>query len=140
MYKSIIKSNRIFEKFELLSFLLCTCIVIFIYELFGVNISLIAMTTLMVTITIVLCSFIRHHVYWQNKSLLAILSIYYKSISYITIIFTIYGLSGTNIITAFAIFSMLLYIVLAYFNEKKYYQMLNAFLYLQLITLTRIVI
>jgi hypothetical protein len=140
MLKKSFKKFGLLEKIELISALICICIGTFIYRYVGANFSLVALFILMFITTLLLIVFSRNHVYWQDKPLLTILSIYYKSAAYITIIFTMGKFSGINIVTIVTMTSMLFYIILSYVNEKKYYQMLNAYLYLNLIIFARIVL
>jgi len=137
MQNTFIKKIGLLEKIELSFALICICTGIFLFRLFGESISLLILFILMITITILLIVFARLHIYWQDKPLLTILSIYYKSAAYVTIIFTMCDFSGKDIVRLATIISMLLYMLFSYFNEKRYYQMLNAYLYLNFIILAR---
>jgi hypothetical protein len=132
------KKFGLLEKIELIFAIICICTEFFIFRIFGENISLLILFILMITLTILLIVFAQRHVYWQNKPLLTVLSIYYKSATYITIIFTLCNFSGKEIVTVGTMIPLLLYMILSYFNEKRYRQMLNAYLYLNLIIFARI--
>ena len=129
------KKFGLLEKIELIFALLYICTGIFVCHFFGESLSLLILSVLMITITVLLIVFAQRHIYWQNKPLLTVLSIYYKSAAYITIIFTMGNFPGKDFVILGTIISMLLYMILSYFNEKRYYQMLNAHLYLNLIIL-----
>ena len=128
----------ILEKIELISALVYIIAGGLLNTFVGLGVSLLTMSILMLVFTVLLIVFFRQHTYGQDKPLLTALSIYYKSVAYVTIIFTMSNLPGKDTVTVVAIASMLIYGILAYFNGKKYYQMLNAYLYLHLIASVRI--
>lgn len=134
------KKIGLLEKIELIAAFICICTMSLVYSFLGERVSLPIMLVLMIAVTVLLIIFARQHVYWQDKPLLTVFSIYYKSVAYVTIFFTMGHFAATDIITGFAIVTMALYIVLAYFNGKKYDQMLNAYLYLNLITIARLIL
>ena len=135
----MVKKIGVLEKIELISALICICTGTLVGGFLGVSISLLVLFVLMAIVTVLLIVFARKHVYWQDKPLLTVLSIYYKSVVYVDIIFIMGDFPGTDIIRIATMASILLYIVLSYFNGKKYYQMLNAYLYLNLIIMARLV-
>jgi len=94
--------------------------------------ALLALSILMLIFTVLLFVLMKHHVYRYDKPLLTALSIYYKNMIYMTVIFNMCYLPGKMTISAIAMASIVLYMVLAYFNGKQYYQMLNAYLYLSM--------
>lgn len=123
---------------ELMSALICIYTGTLICGYLGTSISSLIMCVLMAIIPILLIIFARQHVYWHDKPLLTVLSIYYKSVAYVTIIFVLINLPGKDFIKVSTYIIILLYIVLSYFNGKKYYQMLNAYLYLNLIIMAHL--
>ena len=92
----------------------------------------------MCVFTTLLIVFRKHQVYYQNKLPMAVFSIYYKSLIYTVVIFTLCNFPGKDAISIAAMGSIVIYMVLAYINEKQYYQMLNAFLYFNMLAIARL--
>jgi len=104
----------------------------------GKGITILAMSFLTTIFTILLIIFFRQHAYGEEKPLLTALSIYYKSVAYVTIIYIIGNFHGKDPITLVAWVALLTYGILSYIFGKKYNEILSAYLYFQLIALARI--
>jgi len=102
----------------------------------------VTMGLLMIVFIVLLFVFMKHHVYKQDKILMTLFSIYYKSEIYSVILLFIcnfipesakdFLFVGTAVIT-------LIYIILSYVFGRQYYQILNAFLYLCMLGFVRII-
>jgi len=88
------------------------------------------MCILMLFFTILLIVFFRQHVFGQDKPLLTALSIYYKSMAYVAVLFMMCYYPSRVIFIGSAMFSIIIYAILSYIYGKKYNEMLNAYLYL----------
>ncbi|GHV37469.1 hypothetical protein FACS1894178_9240 [Bacteroidia bacterium] len=107
-----------------------------LFEILGhKGFALISMGVVMMAFTILLLIFARQHIYWKTKPLLTVFSIYYKSLSYVVVIFAMMRFPGKEILWCVAMVSMIVYAILAYFNGKRAGQILNAYLYASLASL-----
>ena len=100
-----------------------------------VGLVLIVLTSVFIVLLLI---FMKYHSYRREKPLLTAFSIYYKSLIYIVVIFTACNYPGKDFFTVMAMVSIVLYMVLSYINGKQYYQMLNAYLYLQIACFARL--
>jgi uncharacterized membrane protein (UPF0136 family) len=96
-------------------------------QLSGKGISTFVMGIILLIFTILLIIYSREQIFCSNKPLLTVLSIFYKTVAYVAIIFIMGNYAGKNPITVFAIFLFLLYSIFSYIYGKHYYQMLNAY-------------
>ena len=124
------KKFGILGKMELISAIGYLCTGLVLPTFVGGGIVSLTLCLWMVIFTILLIIFMKHHVYRKDKPLLTALSIYYKSLVYVLIIFNISGYQGTMYILGIAMVSIIIYMILSYINGKQYSQMLNAYLYL----------
>ena len=99
----------------------------------GKGITILAMSFLMTIFTVLLIIFFRQHAYGEEKPLLTALSIFYKSVAYVTIIYIIGNFHGKDSIKVVELIALITYGILSYIFGKKYNEMLSAYLYLQLI-------
>jgi len=99
----------------------------------GSGIAILTMGSLASIFTILLIIFFRQQTFGQNKPLLTVLSIYYKSAAYSAIMLTISNLPFATYMKGATLCSIVIYAVLAYIFGKKYDEMLNAYLYLCLV-------
>jgi hypothetical protein len=106
----------------------------------GKGITVLSMFFLLIMFTILLIVFFHQHAYGKDKPLLTALSIYYKSVAYMAVIFIIGNYQGKDPITIIAWIALIIYGVLAYVYGKKYNEMLNAYLYCLLICFARVVL
>ena len=132
------KENReklgILEKMELISAIIYLITGKILHAFAGRGISTLILGILMIIFTVLLVIFIKHHFYYrQNKPLLTILSIYYKSLVYVVIIFTVSNYPGKDALTIVAWVSTLVYMILAYINGKQNSEILNAYMYLSMV-------
>jgi len=100
----------------------------------GKGIAILASTILMLVFIILIIIFFRQHIYGKEKTLLTVLSIYYKSMAYTTVIFALGNLPGKYSLAVVTMASLFVYAILSCFNGKQYSQVLNAYLYLLLIS------
>ena len=133
------KMTKTLNKIELVA----ASIIIFagglLYEFASKGISLLVISLLMFAFTILLIVFRKHHVYYmQNKPLLTAISIYYKSFAYLSFIFSMCHFAGERTMSGFAMLFMTIYMGLAYFNRKQYSEMLNAYLYIVIVSFARV--
>jgi hypothetical protein len=103
----------------------------------GKGITVLSMSFLTTILTILLIIFFRQHAYGQEKPMLAVLSIYYKSAVYVAIIFIIGNFHGKDSILVVAGIALIVYGILSYIFGKKYNEILSAYLYFQLIVLAK---
>jgi len=97
----------------------------------GKEVTLLVMCSLMIVFTILLIVFFRQHIYGQDKPLLTALSIYYKSMAYVCVVFTIFNFPGRIMFLGITVLSIIIYGVFSYFIYKKEnYPILNPWLYL----------
>ena len=96
----------------------------------GSGVTFLIMCTLMIIFMILLIVFFKQHVYSQDKPLLTVLSIYYKTMAYVVIIFIIFNFSGKIMFQGSALFSIIFYILLSFIYGNKQSEALNAYLYL----------
>jgi hypothetical protein len=104
----------------------------------GRGIAFLTMNALMIIFTILLIVFFRQHVYGKDRPLLTALSIYYKSMAYVAVIFIMCSYPGKTIFMGAAMFVIIIYAVLSYIYGKKYDEMWNAYLYGVLIATARL--
>jgi len=112
-----------------------------IYLLFGMlsfkyagdGIAVGIMSLMMTVFSILLILFFRQHTYGQDKPWLTVISLYYKSTTYLAIILAMANFPFRTYMIGAAMFSTIIYAVLAFFFGKKYDEMLNAYLYLCLV-------
>ncbi|MDD2287551.1 MAG: hypothetical protein ACK5MH_02690 [Bacteroidales bacterium] len=71
------------------------------------------------------------HIYYKDKPIMFILSLFYKVYAAIAVIFIMVNYPMRDIILLIGIVLAVIYIVLAYFNNRRYYEMLNAYIYWQ---------
>ena len=136
MTKSTNKFGKL-EKFELIyavSYLITGKL---LYEFIGSGLASAVLFLCMAVFTVLLIVLRKHHTYWQDKPLLTVLSIYYKSLTYTIVIFTMCNYPGKAALNITALASFFIYSVLAYFNRTQYNQMLNAYLYLQMVAFAK---
>jgi len=126
----ITKNKTSLNKLELIYATIYIFSGMMISKLMGVGISIIVMTILLAFFTVLLIIFFRQHTYGQDKPLLTTLSIYYKTVVYLVIMFTMCNLPGRIYFSAAVLFSTVIYAALAYIFGKKYDEVLNAYLYL----------
>ena len=136
MTKSKNKFGKL-EKFELIYAVSYLIIGKLLYEFAERGLVSAVLFLCMTVFTVLLIVFRKHHVYWQDKPLLTVLSFYYKSLTYTIVIFTMCNYSGKAALNITAMASFLIYSIFAYFNGKQYNQMLNAYLYLQMLAFIR---
>ena len=127
------KKFGILETIELISIFIYIVAGMTLTTFMGVGIAGITLFLLMLAFTVLLIVFRKRHVYAQEKPLMMAFSIYYKSLTYVVIMFNFCDFSGQNILTAVGLGAMIIYMVLSYIFGKKYYQMLNAYLYLSIL-------
>jgi predicted membrane protein len=108
-------------------------------KMLGKGIAALSMALVLTIFTIFLIIYFRQHTYGQDKPLLTALSIYYKSLAYVVVLFYICNFSGKDTTMLVAMISLILYGVLSYIHGKKYNEMLNAYLYFLFITNAMIV-
>jgi len=104
----------------------------------GGGIFALIMTFLMLVYMALLLIYVKDHVYWESKRLLTVLSLFYKNFAYVTVIFITCGYPFEDGILGITLGLGILYMVLSYFNGKQYGQMLNAYLYLCLASISMI--
>ena len=97
--------------------------------MFGKGIAALSKALVLTIFTIFLIIYFRQHTYGQDKPLLTALSIYYKSLAYVVVLFYICNFSVKNAAMIVAMISLIVYSVLSYILGKKYNEMLSAYLY-----------
>jgi len=137
MQENIMKLG-VFGKIELISAILYLVTGKLLYTFVGKGISTMTLILWMFVFTILLIVFAKRHVYRQDKPLLTALSVYYKSLAYVVIIFTMCNWQGKDTLSVVMIVSIVVYMVLSYINRKQYDQMLNAYLYLCMGSIARL--
>lgn len=73
------------------------------------------------------------HVYYKDNHLMFILSLFYKVYALIAVIFIISGYPMRDIISFILIVLVIFYMILAYLNKKQYIEILNAYIYMQVV-------
>lgn len=73
------------------------------------------------------------HVYYKDKRLMFILSLFYKVYALITVIFIIARYPMRDTISFIMIVLAIFYMILAYLNKKQYIEILNAYIYMQVV-------
>jgi len=125
------------DKVELIYSSLYFLVGLMLQKIFGAGgIFTIIMTFSMIVYMILLIIYAKDHVYWDSKRLLTVLSIFYKNFAYLTVIFVICNYPFKDIFMGITLGLIILYIILSYFNGKRYGQMLNAYLYLTLVSIS----
>jgi len=132
MQKSTNKKINL-NKIELISITIYLLTGMILSTFVGIVVSILSMCFMMMVFFILLIIFFRQHTFGQNKPLLTVLSIYYKSAAYSAIMLTISNLPFATYMKGAALCSIVIYAVLAYIFGKKYDEMLNAYLYLCLV-------
>ena len=94
------------------------------------GVAMLSMGFLLLIFTVLVVVFFRQHAYGHDKPLLTALSVYYKTMAYSVVIFTLFNLPFRVYILGATMVSIILYMFLSYFFGKKYNEMLNAYLYL----------
>ena len=126
------------EKMELISAIVYLSVGKVLHTFVGTGIATLTLCILMCVFTILLLVFMKYHVYRYDKPLLTVFSIYYKSLVYVVVIFSMTNFPGNDILTGTAMISTLIYMLLSYINGKQYYQILNAYLYLSMASVARV--
>ena len=131
--------TKVLNKIELIAVSIIIPIGGLLYEFANTTISLLVISLLMFVFTILLIVYRKHHVYYKlNKPLLTAISIYYKSFAYVSFIFSMCHFAGERALSGFSMLFMTIYMILAYFNEKQYSEMLNAYLYIVIVSFARV--
>lgn len=135
--QKLTKTKVNLDKFELIYASLYLIAGTILNSFVGNGITLLSMCIMMLVFTILLIVFFRQHVYGQDKPLLTALSIYYKSLSYMVVIFSLFNLPGRIMFTGVVMVSIIIYAVLSCIFGKKYNEVLNAYLYIVMIGFAR---
>jgi hypothetical protein len=101
---------------------------------FGIDYASIFIHILIFPILLVLAFSLRQHVYWNQNRLLSIASFYYKMISYVAVLFIVFGYAGKNIFSFIAVVSVIIYLIIMLLKNNNL-ESLNAYLYLQIVGL-----
>jgi hypothetical protein len=133
--KKLKTKEGITDKVELVSASIFLIVGKFLHVYAGEGIAILASSLWMIGFTIVLIVFFQHQVFGKDKPWLAVFSIYYKSLAYVTIFFALANLPGKEIMFVTTLASAIIYSILSSFIGKQNNQILTAYLYLILVSL-----
>ncbi|MCL2313075.1 MAG: hypothetical protein FWC41_11455, partial [Firmicutes bacterium] len=85
----------------------------------GIGVAIEVSAILLLLFVILLIIFFKQHPFGIDKPLLTALSIYYKSVTYVTIIFITGNFPGRVYIDAVAVISMIVYAVFSYLYGRR---------------------
>ncbi|MDR0971031.1 MAG: hypothetical protein LBM25_01440 [Bacteroidales bacterium] len=72
---------------------------------------------------------IKQHIFWEQKPLLTIFALFYKSIAYIATIFAIANYKGKDILSFILLILCIAYMIIASFFKKRDDEILTAYIY-----------
>lgn len=92
-----------------------------------------ASSLMIIAFIVVMIKMREKHVYYKDKRLMFILSLFYKVYALISVIFIIAGYPMRDTISFIMIVLAIFYMILAYLNKKQYIEILNAYIYMQVV-------
>jgi len=127
--KKLKTKEGILDWIELTSALVFLTVGKILFTFAGDSIAILVLTVLMLAFVILLIVFFRQHIYGNEKPLLTVLSIYYKSLTYLMIIICYGNLPGKYHMAVVLFISLVIYSVLHYVYGKRNNQNLNPYCY-----------
>ncbi|MBN2236665.1 MAG: hypothetical protein JW729_03845 [Bacteroidales bacterium] len=101
--------------------------------LFKLNVEYVSILIQILIIPVIISLIInlKNHFYWNKNRLLSLASFYYKTISYVAVLFIVFGYAGKNVFSIISIVSIAIYLIIMLL-KKNNQESLNAYIYLQI--------